>query len=165
MKRRAYLATVGTAAIGSLAGCTGGQVMSIDPGRPIRVAVGRGEIITIPADGDSIKYSARDEQRFSVYFFTAREQLSTYLAFIDGENPEQTPPGDTDIGTHAVPLEGSDLFEAATPDRSWASIDADGETFLVIDHSRYRLETAPADDAGPLSVALDLTVTTSPLSF
>ncbi|AWB26360.1 hypothetical protein [Halococcoides cellulosivorans] len=163
MDRRSYLAALGTAAVGSLAGCTGGQVMTVRPARPIHVTRGRGEIVTIPAEGDAISYVARDDQRFAIYFFTSSRDLAAYRAFIDGENPERTPGGDIRIGSHAVPREGGDGFEASTPDRGRVSIDATGETYFVIDHSAYRMETVPPETAGPLSVALDLTVTKSAL--
>jgi len=165
MNRRTYLATLGTVSVASLAGCTGERVLTVQPGRPIRVPVGRGEVITIPPEGDSISYTARDDQRFAVYFFTASEDLSAYLAFIDGEDPDRTPAGETEVGSQAVPIGDGSMYEASTPDGGRVPIEAEGESYVVIDHSRYRLESVPPETADPLSVALDLTVTSSPLPF
>lgn len=164
MHRRAYLAALGTAAVGSLAGCTGGQVLTISPGQTINVPRGRGEVITIPADGDEIRYTARDDQPFATYFFTSGEALGAYQAFLNGEEPEESPAGDRRIGSHTVQVDDG-IYEAATPEGKRVPIDADGESYLVIDHSAYRAETVPPSDAGPLSVTVDLSVTASPLPF
>ncbi|MFB6162145.1 MAG: hypothetical protein ABEJ86_01715 [Halococcoides sp.] len=165
MKRRTYLATLGTAAVASLAGCTGERVLSVQPGRPIRVPRGRGTVITIPAEGDAISYTARDDQRFGVYFFITRADYLAYMAFIDGDDPDRTPRGDTDIGSQAVPVGDGSTYEASTPDGGRVPIEAEGEAYFVIDHSRYRFESVPPETADPLSVTLELTVTRSPLPF
>ena len=165
MNRRTFLGALAAGATITTAGCSGEQVLRVEPNSPITVRPNDGWIEKIPATADQVKYIARDERPFDVYFFTSERAVGHYRTYLDGETPPATPAGDQVLTTHAVRVETDgreDLYEASTPNRSQQSIDASGPYYFVIDNSDYRMET-PVEGTAALSVTLDLVAMTSPL--
>ena len=130
--------------------------------RSVSVRPGRGWITEVPDvsdQGGAVQYRARADQPFDVYFFTTSESYVFYDTYTDGNEPAVTPAGDTNVGTTAEEV-GADTSEAATPDGGARQpIDDAGPYFFVVDHSGYRGEAVPGEEATPLDAFVDLTVT------
>jgi hypothetical protein len=159
MQRRAFLSTILAGTTVGTAGCMGGEVV-LSRKETVTVPVGRGDITELPESGEKIRYIARDDQPFDVYVFTSNSAKEVYRASLDGEEPSNPPPGQQSLSSRALRV-GSDRFEVTTDGRT--DLDGDGNAYFVLDHSDYRRETPPRDDADPLSVSLDLEVVESSL--
>ena len=163
MKRRVLLASLGASAVFGLGGCIGGgsEVVTTVQ-RTVRVEPGQGWVERVPDvsdPGGAIQYKVSASQPFDVYFFTSEESYMFYDTFVDGGDPAGTPPGDRDVGTAARRLE-KDAYRATTKNEGGREpVDASGPYFFVVDHSRYRGERPPGEQADPLSAFVDLTVT------
>ena len=163
MKRREMLRVAGASAGVGLAGCVGGGSDVVETmQRQVSVTPGQGWVTELPDvsdPGGAIQYNVSANQRFDVYFFTSEESYMFYDTFVDGGDPAGTPPGDRDVGTAARRLE-KDAYRATTKNEGGREpVDASGPYFFVVDHSRYRGERPPGEQADPLSAFVDLTVT------
>lgn len=164
MRRRAFVAKFGASvgAVGS--GCLGGGgevVVSVS--RSITVEPGRGwtrEIPDVSDPGGAVSYAVKsDERAFDVYFFVEDAAYESYRAFVDGEDPDETPRGHAELSKSAVDGADDGMYEATTSDDGARDpLDATGPYHFVLDHSSYRLENRVEETDEPLSAFVDLTV-------
>ncbi|WP_459191232.1 hypothetical protein [Halosimplex sp. J119] len=163
MDRRALLSTAALGLAGGVAGCVGGggEVVTTVQ-RTVSVQPGQGWVEEIPDvsdPGGAIRYRARADRPFDVYFFPSEESYMFYDTYTDGDEPALTPAGNSDVGASAKQI-AEDTFEAQTQKGGARQpIDASGPYYFVVDHSAYRGESGPDDDPEPLDVFVDLTVT------
>lgn len=145
------------------AGCAGGEVLhSIN--RTLSVPPGGGVIEELPAEADKIKFIVKDDRPFDVYVFTDPDDIEYYRAYIEGESPSEKPAGDRSLGGRAT--RGSDgLYQVATKNKGRQSLGGSGPSHFVVDHSDYRRETVPGENAEPLSAMVDLEAVKSTLPF
>jgi len=158
MERRSFLRAVPLAAG---AGCLGGGsdvVVNVQRDVDVRPHTGWTKRIPDISDG-AISYIARADSRFDVYFFD-ESTIGAYWRFIDGGSPDEQPAGDRRIGMRAVRTDEG-VYEARTEDGGRQPIEGGGPHYFVVDHSNYRSRgvTKVGEDAGPVSVFVDLTVT------
>ncbi|WP_436926365.1 hypothetical protein [Halosimplex amylolyticum] len=163
MDRRAILSTAALGVAGGLAGCIGGggEVVTTVQ-RTVSVQPGQGWIKEIPDvsnPGGAIRYHAKADRPFDVYFFSSEESFMFYDTYTDGDEPALTPAGDTDVSATAEKV-AKDAYEAETQKGGARQpIDDSGPYYFVVDHSDYRDEAGPGDEPAPLDVFVDLTVT------
>jgi hypothetical protein len=160
MRRRNVLATLAAGAV-PVGGCIGGGsevVTSVQ--RSISVSPGRGWVEEVPDTSDgAVQYKARADRPFDVYLFTSESEFLQYDAYVDGDDPEETPSGHEKISTRAEQVTDT-TYEAATPNGGGrAALGTSGPYYFVVDHSDYRNGAKPGENPSPLSVFLDLTVT------
>lgn len=164
MQRRALLSTAAVAAAGGVVGCVGGGgevVVTVQ--RSVSVQPGQGWIEEIPDvsdPGGAIRYRAKADRPFDVYFFTTEESFMFYDTYTDGNEPALTPKGNDDVSTNAEKV-AEDTYAAETQKGGARQpIDDAGPYYFVVDHSGYRGEHPPrTEQPSPLDVFVDLTVT------
>jgi hypothetical protein len=166
MKRRTLLRTVGAGFMAAGAGClgTGGKVVH-SVTESVRVEPGHGwstEIPDVSDPGGAIRYVIKSEDEpFDVYFFTEKSQFDAYQAFLDGDEPAETPNGHDRLSKTGVGKEGenADGFVASTSDDGAREpLDVEGPYYLVVDHSSYRYENRVDMSTDHLSAFVDLEV-------
>ncbi|MDS0259892.1 hypothetical protein NDI56_10855 [Haloarcula sp. S1CR25-12] len=109
--------------------------------------------------GGAIEYIVRAETPFDVYFFSDEADFRKYDAYIKGDDPDETPPGNDEFSQAAVPKEGSGMYEAATDDGGGRqSVGASGPYYFAVDHSNYRMENRVEAFDDPLTAFVDLEV-------
>jgi hypothetical protein len=164
VNRRTVLQTVGTGLAVAGSGCLGGGgevIVSIQ--RDVSVEPGNAwmerEIPNLSDSGGAIEYIVRAEEAFDIYFFADESDFQKYDAYITGDDPEATPPGNSEFSQAAVPAEGKDLYEATTDDGGGRqSVDAAGPYYFAVDHSSYRMENRVEESDDPLQAFVDLKV-------
>ena len=161
MRRRRYLSTLATGTVVATAGCAGGKVVHAVQ-QTINVRPGRGWIDELPASANKIRFIARDEQPFDVYVFTNPDNVEYYMTHLDGETPQQSPPGDSSLSGRANRM-ANGVYQIATEQKGRQDLAGEGPTFFVVDHSGYRDETVPEEFDEELSVTLDLEAVRSTL--
>ena len=164
MKRRSVIRTVGAGlgVVGS--GCLGGGgevIVSIQ--RDVTVEPGDAwierEIPDLAESGGAIEYIVRAERPFDVYFFVDRTDFERYDSYIDGDDPDETPPGNEEFSQAAVPEEGTEMYTATTDGGgNRESIDRSGPYYFAVDHSSYRMENRVEEFDDPLRAFVDLKV-------
>ena len=164
MNRRSVLRTVGTglAALGS--GCLGGGgevIVSVQ--QDVTVAPGdawtREDIPDLSDSGGAIEYIVRSETPFDVYFFADQHDFEQYDAYIRGQEPDSTPPGNGKLSQTAIENRESGLYEATTADGgNRESVETSGPYHFAVDHSSYRMETRVEEFDDPLTAFVDLKV-------
>jgi len=152
----------GLAVAGS--GCLGGggevivsvqQDVSVEPGN----AWMETEIPDLAESGGAIEYIVRAERAFDVYFFSDQAAFEQYDAYIKGDDPEETPPGNSEFSQAAVPAEDKDLYEATTDNGgNRQSVESAGPYYFAVDHSNYRMENRVEEFDDPLQAFVDLKV-------
>lgn len=157
-----FLAGVASGVTVSTAGCIGGGGKVVkNVQQSYTIQPGQGKVFDIPDvsdPGGAIQYRAKAGQPFDVYFFTSEDQWMAYDAYTDGDDPSNTPAGNTDIGGTAKEV-ATGTYKAQTKNEGGRQpISATGPYWFVIDHSDYRGETAPGEEPSPLEVFLNLTV-------
>jgi hypothetical protein len=164
MYRRGLLATAAVAVTGGAVGCIGGggEVVATVQ-RSVSVQPGQGWIEEIPDvsdPGGAIRYRARADRPFDVYFFASEESFMFYDTYTDGGEPALTPKGHGDVSANAEKV-AEDTYEAETKKGGARQpIDDSGPYYFVVDHSGYRGEHPPdSEQPSPLEVFVDLTVT------
>jgi len=164
VKRRSVLQTVGAGLVAAGSGCLGGGgevIVSVQ--RDVTVEPGNAwmetEIPDLAESGGAIEYIVRAEQSFDVYFFSDESDFEQYNSYIKGDDPDSTPPGNSDFSQAAVPAEGKDLYEATTDnDGNRQSVETAGPYYFAVDHSSYRMENRVEEFDDPLQVFVDLKV-------
>jgi hypothetical protein len=164
VNRRSVLQAVGTGLIAAGSGCLGGsgevivtvrKDVIVEPG----TAWMETEIPDLSESGGAIEYIVRADTPFDVYFFSDRGDFEKYDAYIKGDDPEETPPGNKHFSKAAVPKEGSDMYEATTDDAGGRqSVEASGPYYFAVDHSSYRMENRVETFDDPLTAFVDLEV-------
>ncbi|MDS0282153.1 hypothetical protein [Haloarcula onubensis] len=164
MNRRSLLRTVGAGVVVGGSGCLGGggevivsvqQDVSVDPGD----AWMETDIPNLSESGGAIEYIVRAERAFDVYFFTDESNFERYNAYIKGDDPEETPPGNDEFSQAAVPAEGKELYEATTDNGgNRQPVQTAGPYYFVVDHSNYRMENRVEEFDDPLQAFVDLKV-------
>jgi len=163
MRRRAFVASLAAGSAGVVTGCVGGgsEVVTVVQ-RSITIPPGDGWVKEVPDvsdPGGAVQYTAQSSDPFHVYFFTSEQAYMYYHTYVSGDEPALTPGGHDEISTAATET-GDNSYGAATGESgSRVSVSESGPYFFVLDHSDYRDETVPADDADRVSVFLNLTVT------
>jgi len=145
-------------------GCLGGggevivsvqQDVTVDPG----TAWMEKEIPDLSDSGGAIEYIVRAEQAFDVYFFSDESAFEQYNAYIQGDDPEATPPGNNDFSQAAIQREGDGIYEATTDDGgNRQSVESSGPYYFAVDHSSYRMENRVEKFDEPLQAFVDLKV-------
>jgi len=163
MQRRALLSTAAVAVAGGAVGCVGGGEVVATVQRSVSVRPGQGWIEEIPDvsdPGGAIRYRAKADRPFDVYFFASEESFMFYDTYTDGNEPALTPKGDGDVSASAEKV-AEDTYAAETHDGGARQpIDDTGPYYFVVDHSGYRGEHPPkTEQPSPLDVFVDLTVT------
>jgi len=160
MNRRTVLSTVG-AGLGALtAGCLGGTVVH-EVQRQVRIDPGGYWVSRLPDVGGSgaISFAVRAESRFDVFVFTDPANFDHYESFHEAGSATETPTGHPELGATAVLDEERGLFDASTTDGgARQSYDVAGESYFVVDHSRYGMGAQPGETAGALQPFVDLEV-------
>ncbi|WP_262179944.1 hypothetical protein [Haloarcula laminariae] len=164
MNRRSVLQTLGAGLAVAGSGCLGGggevivsvqQDVTVEPGN----AWMETEIPDLSESGGAIEYIVRAEQAFDVYFFSDESDFEQYNAYIKGDDPDSTPPGNSDFSQAAVPAEGSDLYEATTDNGgNRQSVESTGPYYFAVDHSSYRMENRVEEFDDSLQAFVDLKV-------
>ena len=110
--------------------------------------------------GGAIRYRAKADRPFDVYFFASEESFMFYDTYTDGDEPALTPNGNGDVSTGAEKV-AEDTYAAEThKGGARQPIDDAGPYYFVVDHSGYRGEHSPkTEQPSPLDVFVDLTVT------
>ncbi|WP_324665206.1 hypothetical protein [Haloarcula sediminis] len=162
MNRRSVLQTLGAGVAVAGSGCLGGggevivsvqQDVTVKPGN----AWMETEIPDLSESGGAIEYIVRAEQAFDVYFFSNEDDFEQYNAYIKGDDPEETPPGNSEFSQAAVPAEGKDLYEATTDGGgNRQSVESAGPYYFAVDHSSYRMENRVEEFDDPLKAFVDL---------
>jgi len=152
----------GIAVAGS--GCLGGggevivsvqQDVTVEPGN----AWLETEIPDLSDSGGAIEYIIKAKTPFDVYFFSDESDFEQYDTYIKGGDPEATPPGNSDFSQAAVPVEGSDIYEATTDNGgNRQSVESTGPYYFAVDHSSYRMENRVEEFDDPLQAFVDLKV-------
>jgi hypothetical protein len=131
----------------------------------VRVESGNGWNTKIPDvsdPGGAIRYVIKSEdQPFDVYFFTDQADFDSYQAFLDGEEPEETPAGHERLSKAAVPKQGEGAtghVAETNDDGAREPLETAGPYYLVVDHSSYRLENRVDMSTDHLSAFVDLEV-------
>ncbi|MCU4717190.1 hypothetical protein [Halapricum hydrolyticum] len=159
MRRRRFLTTVATGAVVGTAGCMGGEVV-FAKNESVIVPPDKGAIFELPAEGDEIEYTARDDEPFTVYVFESEQAIEAYRTYIKGGEPDERPTGTDSFGGQAIKLR-DDLYELSTEDRAREPLNVDGNAYFVLDNSNYQDAVSAHSDS--LSIQLDLTVVSSTL--
>lgn len=164
MNRRTVLRTLGAGLATAGSGCLGGtgevivsvqQDVTVEPGD----AWTETEIPDLSETGGAIEYIVRAEQPFDVYFFSDETDFQQYDAYIEGDDPETTPPGNSEFSQAAVQREGDDMYEATTDnDGNRQSVESAGPYYFAVDHSSYRMENRVDEFDDPLQAFVDLKV-------
>ncbi|WP_328762925.1 hypothetical protein [Haloarcula salinisoli] len=164
MNRRSVLQTVGTGMVVAGSGCLGGggevivsvqQDVTVDPGN----AWMEREIPDLSDTGGAIEYIVRAEQAFDVYFFSDESAFEQYNAYIQGDDPAATPPGNNEFSQAAVQREGDGMYEATTDnDGNRQSVESAGPYYFAVDHSSYRMENRVEKFDESLQAFVDLKV-------
>jgi len=150
------------AATGS--GCLGGGgevIVSVQ--RDVTVEPGTAwmetEIPDLSESGGAIEYIVKAETPFDIYFFSNESDFERYDAYIKGDDPDKTPPGNSEFSRAAVPVEGSDIYEATTDNGgNRQSVESAGPYYFAVDHSNYRMENRVEKFDDPLQAFVDLKV-------
>jgi len=153
----AGLVTVGSGCLGG-----GGEVIvsvqqdvTVEPGT---AWMERG-IPDLSESGGAIEYIVRAERSFDVYFFSDRADFEQYDAYINGDEPDETPPGNREFSQAAVPEADTAMYAAMTDGGgNRQSIDRSGPYYFAVDHSSYRMENRVEEFDDPLRVFVDLKV-------
>jgi len=145
-------------------GCLGGggevvvsvqQDVNIDPGN----AWIETEIPDLSESGGAIEYIVRAETPFDIYFFNNQADFKKYKAYLNGDEPGETPQGNSSFSKAAVPAEGKDLYEATTDNGgNRQSVESAGPYYFAVDHSNYRMENRVEKFDDPLRAFVDLKV-------
>ena len=131
------------------------QDVTVEPGN----AWMEKEIPDLSDSGGAIEYIVRAEQAFDVYFFSDESDFQKYKAYINGDEPAATPPGNGEFSQAAVPAKNKDLYEATTDnDGGRESVEAAGPYYFAVDHSNYRMENRVDEYDEPLQAFVDLKV-------
>ena len=131
------------------------QDVTVDPG----TAWMETGIPDLSDSGGAIEYIVRAETPFDVYVFTNESDFEQYNAYITGDDPEQTPPGNGEFSQAAVPAAGKDLYEATTDNGgSRQPVNSAGPYYFAVDHSNYRMENRVEEFDDPLQAFVDLKV-------
>lgn len=131
------------------------QDVTVDPG----TAWMETEIPDLSDSGGAIEYIVRAERPFDIYFFTNESDFEQYNAYLKGDDPEETPPGNGDFSQAAVPADGSDIYEATTDDGgNRQPVKSAGPYYFAVDHSNYRMENRVEEFDDPLQAFVDLKV-------
>jgi len=154
------LATLSAGVVVGLGGCVAGGRVVHEKQKSVTVPPHRGwvtEITDVDGKG-AVSYTVRAEQRFDVYYFTARADYERYDTFVGGDTPEEMPSGHSELSQGAVRNEERELFEVKVPDDGGRkNITAESTHYFVVDHSNYGMGVPVADQADPLSAFVDLT--------
>lgn len=160
MDRRSFLAAAGTTSVG-VAGCVGGKRVLVEIQRELQVEPGVGWTRELPAvDGSAvIRFTARAEKRFDVFYFVDPAAFAKYEAYLQSDDPDRMPTGHDRLTKTAVPRDGTDGYEVVVPtDGKHAAIGADGSHHIALDYSDYGTGMPVADPNEPLRVFLDLSL-------
>ncbi|WP_436935945.1 hypothetical protein [Halovenus marina] len=143
MRRRSFLATVGTVGTATVSGCLGETVLQEINGKTIRVEPQQGWVEQIESVGGTgeISYTVRSEnQRFQVFYFHNQSDYDQYEQFRQGEMPENQPEGHPDLSGIAVSDEQRGIYEATVPQGGGRMDVTIEEThYFVVDYSNYGL--------------------------
>lgn len=171
MHRREFLRLAGVGATVTGSGCLGGGgevIASVQEDVIVETqdAWVEKDIPDVSDSGGKIQYIVKADIPFNVYFFTDRENFEKYNTYINGQEPDEMPPGNPEFSQTAVQPEGSDIYAASTTDNgARESLSEPGPYFFAVDHSNYRMETRVEEFGDPLTAFVDLTVIRDKLPF